>query len=56
MKTLTAEQVNVIIAYMTAIELRTIGTWPGISDEMETNFGIEDPETALEELSEFLNS
>ena len=54
-KTLTREQVATINAYMTAIELCVIGVWPAIEGEMQ-NLGIADPETALEELQEFLNS
>lgn len=54
MKTLTEDQVQALIAYFEAID-GLAGVWPHINDHM-TEFGIEDPETAVEEIRELLFS
>lgn len=54
MKTLTKEQVETLLAFIDAVEQRTDGMWPQIEEHMQENWGIGDPETALEEVAEEL--
>ncbi len=48
MKILTDEQASVISAFHDAFDLYTTGAWAAISEAMESEFGIEDPEKELE--------
>lgn len=49
MKTLTDQQAATIRAFMEAFDLTTTGAWAGIEACMRDDFGIEDPEAALED-------
>lgn len=49
MKTLTEAQVNALLAFLDAFEQTITGVWPGIDGHMRVNWGIDDPEAALEE-------
>ena len=49
MKTLTNEQAHAIRAFMEAFDLTATGVWSGIEACMRDDFGIEDPEAALED-------
>lgn len=50
MKTLTKKQAEVIRAFLDAFDLTTTGAWAGIEACMRDDFGIEDPEAALEDV------
>lgn len=54
MKTLTEAQAQAVHAFMECFDLHTTGVWPGIESAMIEDFGIEDPETILEEAKEAL--
>lgn len=48
MKTLDAKSADALIAFMECFDLYTTGVWARIEAGMREDFGIEDPETALE--------
>lgn len=56
MKTLTREQVAALIAFLDAFDLTTTGAWAGIEAAMRDDFGIEDPEAALQDVREALSA
>lgn len=49
MITLTQEQAAVLEALCDSFELYMTGPWPYIEDRMHDDFGIEHPESALED-------
>ena len=54
MKALTSEQAMALLAFMECFDLYTTGAWVGVEKGMREDFGIEDPEAALEEAKEAL--
>lgn len=54
MKTLTKEQVEALLAFLDAFDQRTTGVWSGIEEHKKENWGIEDPESAIEAAREAL--
>jgi len=52
--TLTKDQAAVLLAFCESFDLVTTGAWAPISEAMETNFGIADPEGELEAAKEAL--
>lgn len=53
MKTLTEEQATAILAFMAAFDELT-GQWAQVEEIMRSEWGIEDPETVLEQAREAL--
>ena len=51
---LTKEQANTLSAFINAVELNVSGVWPAIESAMRDDWGIEDPESALEEAAQAL--
>lgn len=49
MKTLTNEQADALEAFCECFDLHTTGVWAHIEEGMRSDFGIEDPEEAIEE-------
>ncbi len=49
MITLTRDQADAIVAFCESFDLYTTGAWAQIEDGMRDDFGIEDPESALED-------
>lgn len=49
MITLTREQAETLKAFLDAFDLTTTGAWGPIEQAMIDDFGIEDPEAALED-------
>lgn len=56
MKTLTESQVTALQAFLDAFEQTTTGVWTGIEKHMRENWGIEDPEAALEDAHQALET
>lgn len=54
MVTLTDEQANVLFAFCESFDLHTMGAWVGVESGMRDDFGIDDPETALEDAKQAL--
>jgi len=54
MVTLTADQAQAIKAFMECFDLHTTSVWPVLEKAMIDEFGIDDPETILEEVREAL--
>jgi hypothetical protein len=54
MKTLTSDQAEALLAFCECFDLLTTGAWQPIEEAMREDFGIEDPEAALEEAKEAL--
>lgn len=48
MKTLTQEQADALKAFLDAFDQTTTGAWTAVEEHMRENWGIDDPETALE--------
>jgi hypothetical protein len=46
---LTREQADTLKAFLDAFDLHTTGAWASIEEAMRDDFGIDDPETALED-------
>ena len=55
MKTLTDEQAATVVAFLDAFDLHTTGVWAVLEEAMREEFGIDDPEAALEEVREALS-
>lgn len=55
-KTLTEEQAHVLIAFMECFDLHTTGAWSAIETAMRDDFGVADPEEALEDVKNVLRS
>jgi len=49
MKKLTDEQAHAILAFMECFDLHTTGAWTSIESAMQEDFGVDDPEEALED-------
>lgn len=56
MKMLTKEQVEALLAFLDAFDQRVTGAWPGMEEHMKEIWGIEDPESAIEDAREALQS
>ncbi len=54
-KTLDDDQIQILIAFKESFELRTTGAWAGVEAGMRDDYGIEDPETELETLFDYLS-
>ena len=54
MKVLTKTQAETIFAFFECFDLCTSGVWAQIKKAMCENFGIEDPEAAIEEARQAL--
>ena len=54
MKVLTSEQATVLLAFIEAFDLTTTGAWAPIESEMRENWGIDDPEAALQDVRQAL--
>lgn len=48
MKTITEEQAQALLAFLDAFEQTTTGVWGAIEEHMAENWGIDDPEAAVE--------
>lgn len=55
MKTLNEEEATALLAFLTAFDELT-GQWPQVEQIMRDEWGIEDPETALEQARQTLQS
>jgi hypothetical protein len=55
MKTLTDDQAYTLASFLDAFDLHLTGAWPAVRDGMADEFGIEDPEAALEDAREALS-
>ena len=53
---LTSEQKHVLYAYIDAIEQTTTGIWPSVENHMKEFHGIGDPDSALEDARNGLQS
>lgn len=53
MTTLTTDQANTLLAYLECQDLYGPG-WPAVETGMRDDFGVEDPESALEDAREAL--
>lgn len=51
---LTKEQAHVLSAFISAFELNTTGVWTIVENAMREDWGIEDPEAALEDAAQAL--
>lgn len=51
---LTKEQAHTLSAFINAFELNVTGVWPTIENAMREDWGIEDPESALEDAAQAL--
>lgn len=49
MKTLTNEQAETLFAFLECFDLYTTGAWSSIEEGMRAEFGIKNPEEALED-------
>ncbi|TCM84787.1 hypothetical protein [Rhodovulum steppense] len=49
MKLLNEEQANAILAFFESFDLRVTGAWAQVEEGMREDFGIEDPEAAIED-------
>jgi hypothetical protein len=49
MKTLTEEQATALTAFLECFDLHTTGVWAVLMEAMREEWGIEDPEAALED-------
>jgi hypothetical protein len=54
MPRLTNEQAKVLDAFISSFELYVTGAWPAIEKGMRDDFGIDNPEEALEEAKQAL--
>lgn len=54
MKHLTDEQATVLRAFLDAFDLQATGVWTSIEKAMRDDFGIENPEEALEDARDAL--
>ncbi|MFV0408680.1 MAG: hypothetical protein ACK5LJ_02975 [Paracoccus sp. (in: a-proteobacteria)] len=54
--TLTGEQAYTLLAFMESFDQRTTGAWRPVSEGMTEDFAIPDPEAALEDLRDALQS
>jgi hypothetical protein len=54
MKTLTSKQVDALLAFLDCFDMYTTGAWSQIEEHMREDFGIDDPEEAMEEIAEEL--
>lgn len=54
MKTLTKEQAQALFAFCECFDLYTTGAWAQVENGMREDFGIEDPEIAIEDAKEAL--
>ena len=55
MPRLTNEQAKVLDAFISSFELYVTGAWPAIEKGMRDDFGIDNPEEALEEAKQALS-
>ena len=55
MHVLTEEQAAAVLAFLECFDLHTTGVWAAIERAMREEFGIEDPEAALEAAKEALS-
>lgn len=53
-KNLNTDQANAVLGFMDAFEQRVTGVWSAIEEHMRENWGIEDPEQALEDVRQTL--
>lgn len=56
MKTLTQEQVDALLAFLDAFDQTATGAWTRIEEHMRDNWGIDNPEEAIEQATEALRS
>lgn len=49
MKELTREQADALLAFLECFDLYTTGAWRAVEKGMREDFGVEDPEAALDE-------
>jgi hypothetical protein len=56
MKMLTEEQADVLRAFLECFEQHTTGVWATIEEHMREDYGIDNPDDALEEVAELLRS
>lgn len=49
MKELTEQQAETLIAFLDSFDLALTGVWPAVEKHMRDSYGIEDPESALED-------
>ncbi len=54
MVVLTEGQVETLVAFLETFDLRVTGVWPLIEEGMREDFGIDDPETDLEQIRQAL--
>ncbi len=54
--TLTADQAYTALAFLDCFDLYTTGAWREVSEGMTEDFAIPDPEAALEDLRDALQS
>lgn len=54
MKNLTTEQAQALLAFCECFDLYTTGAWAQVEKGMRADFGVEDPETAIEDAKEAL--
>lgn len=53
---LTGEQAYTLLAFLESFDLRTTGAWRAVADGMTEDFAIPDPEAALDDLRDALQS
>lgn len=54
--TLTEDQAAAICAFIECFDCYTVGVWPKIEEAMRDEYGIENPETALDEARQVLEA
>ena len=52
---LTKEQAEALAAFLDAFDQTVTGAWPDVEEHMRENWGIEDPEAAIEDARQALS-